>query len=53
MQDWMDGIKRPIVDIKFPFYARLEQAIVEGTVQSYLRKIRATQELLFDDPSET
>jgi deoxycytidylate deaminase len=44
-QNWADNVKRPIIDIKFPFYSRLEQSIVEGTVQAYLTKIRANQDI--------
>lgn len=44
-QDWVNGVKRPIIDIKFPFYSRLEQSVVEGTVQGYLSKIRAGQDV--------
>lgn len=48
-QDWVDNVKRPIVDIKFPFYSRLEQSVLEGTVQSYLTKIRANQDMFDQD----
>lgn len=48
-QPWKDGIKRPIIDSKFPFYSRLEQAVLEGTVKSYLDKIGVGQSI-FDSP---
>ena len=36
--EWKDGIKQPIVDLKFPFYLSLEAAILRST-NAYLRKI--------------
>lgn len=36
--DWIDGKKRPIIDLKFPFYLMLEAAILRS-VTGYLKKI--------------
>ncbi len=43
---WRDGVKRPLPDLKFPFYFKLEEAVLEGTVQGYLDKIRMSREAL-------
>jgi hypothetical protein len=37
--DWIGGVKRPIVDLKFPFYMALETAILQSTT-TYLKQIR-------------
>jgi deoxycytidylate deaminase len=37
-QDWINGVKQPIVDLKFPFYLILEREIVQSTTE-YLSKI--------------
>lgn len=37
--EWIDGIKRPIIDLKFPFYMTLETAILQSTT-AYLKQIR-------------
>lgn len=36
---WINGVKRPIVDLKFPFYLKLETSILES-VTAYLAQIR-------------
>ncbi|MBR1167474.1 anti-phage dCTP deaminase [Bradyrhizobium liaoningense] len=33
-QEWMNNVKRPIVDLKFPFYLVLERSILESTTRS-------------------
>jgi deoxycytidylate deaminase len=33
-QEWMNNIKQPIVDLKFPFYLALERAILQSTTES-------------------
>jgi deoxycytidylate deaminase len=37
--EWIEGIKQPIVDLKFPFYMTLEAAILQSTT-TYLKQIR-------------
>jgi deoxycytidylate deaminase len=37
--DWKDGVKQPIVDLKFPFYLTLEAAILK-TADAYLKQIK-------------
>jgi deoxycytidylate deaminase len=36
--EWKDGVKQPIVDLKFPFYLGLEGAILQ-TADVYLKKV--------------
>jgi deoxycytidylate deaminase len=48
-QPWKDGLKQPIVDIKIPFYAQLEEVIVKTFVDSYLKRIAMAPELLDDE----
>jgi hypothetical protein len=36
--EWIEGIKQPIVDLKFPFYMTLEAAILQSTT-AYLKQI--------------
>lgn len=36
--EWIDGLKQPIIDLKFPFYMTLESAIL-STTTAYLKKI--------------
>lgn len=43
--EWKEGIKRPIVDLKFPFYLRLESAILD-TADVYLKKIKMPMDKL-------
>ena len=37
--EWKDGVKQPIVDLKFPFYLSLEAAILKAA-NAYLEKIK-------------
>jgi hypothetical protein len=37
--EWKDGIKQPIVDLQFPFYLSLEDAVLQST-SAYLEKIK-------------
>ncbi|WP_210168630.1 hypothetical protein, partial [Bradyrhizobium viridifuturi] len=39
--EWIDGKKRPIIDLKFPFYMILETAILRSTM-AYLKKLEMT-----------
>lgn len=36
--EWIDGVKQPIVDLKFPFYMVLERAILQSTT-AYLKQV--------------
>ena len=45
-------MKRPIIDIKIPFYTQLEEKIVETFVASYLTRIKMGADLL-DDTSRS
>ena len=38
-QDWINGVKQPIIDLKFPFYLILEREIVQS-VTEYLSIIK-------------
>ena len=48
-EPWKDGVKRPIIDIKIPFYTQLEEKIVQTFVASYLARIKMSTELLGED----
>lgn len=40
-QEWSDGAKRPIIDIKMPIYAELEKRIIKLFVEKYFKLIDA------------
>jgi deoxycytidylate deaminase len=44
LQKWANGRKIPIVDIKYPFYAQMEQRAIEYIVSEYLKKLGMSKE---------
>jgi deoxycytidylate deaminase len=44
-QEWKNGVKQPIIDLKFPFYMSLEGHVLEST-KAYLAKLKMPVEAL-------
>jgi hypothetical protein len=44
-QEWKNGMKQPIIDLKFPFYMSLEGHVLEST-KAYLAKLKMPVEAL-------
>jgi hypothetical protein len=44
-QEWKNGLKQPIIDLKFPFYMSLEGHVLEST-KAYLAKLKMPVEAL-------
>jgi hypothetical protein len=42
--EWKGGVRRPIIDVKFPFYLELEKAVLKTTA-AYLESIDMQPEM--------
>lgn len=48
-QLWIEGVERPYLNIKYPFYAELERALMENHVTKYMDAIKMKDEHLREE----